>query len=83
MGDKGGGVSIPNPWTINAHLAVTARRFLSIAASTTSVSKTIAPINATSTIKVPDPIVTKSSSDSDADHRPQSRASRGQDRFEV
>jgi hypothetical protein len=54
---------MPNPWTINSNLSGGAH--LDTDLDNIHI-KEIAPIDATSTIKVPDPIVTKSSSDSDA-----------------
>jgi hypothetical protein len=57
------GPSIPNPWTINSNLSGGAH--IDTDLDNIHIAE-IAPINATSTIKVPDPIVTKSSSDSDA-----------------
>ena len=54
---------MPNPWTINSNLGGGAH--LDTDLDNIHI-KEIAPIDATSTIKVPDPIVTKSSSDSDA-----------------
>jgi hypothetical protein len=60
---KGGGSSLPNPWTVNSNLSGGAH--IDTDLDNIHIAE-IAPIDATSTIKVPDPIVTKSSSDSDA-----------------
>ncbi len=63
---SGGSSSIPplpNPWTINSNLSGGAH--IDTDLDNIHIAE-IAPIDATSTIKVPDPIVTKSSSDSDA-----------------
>lgn len=55
-------VNIPGP---NYSLALSGGEFVDIGLDNIRINE-IAPIDATSTIKVPDPIVTKSSSDSDA-----------------
>jgi hypothetical protein len=55
--------ALPNPWTINSNLSGGAH--IDTDLDNIHIAE-IAPIDATSTIKVPDPIVTKSSSDSDA-----------------
>jgi hypothetical protein len=60
---KGSSSSLPNPWTVNSNLSGGAH--IDTDLDNIHIAE-IAPIDATSTIKVPDPIVTKSSSDSDA-----------------
>lgn len=60
---KGSSFSLPNPWTVNGNLSGGAH----IDTDLDNIHvKELAPIDVNSTIKVPDPIVTKSSSDSDA-----------------
>lgn len=67
MGSKGGGgVSFPDPWDLNINSTLGGAAHIDADLDNIRIAE-IAPINATSTIKVPDPIVTKSSSDSDAD----------------
>jgi hypothetical protein len=67
MGSKGGGgVSFPDPWDLNINSTAGGAVHIDSDLDNIHIAE-IAPINATSTIKVPDPIVTKSSIDSDAD----------------